>query len=79
VRRDGLELFFYSDRPGSAGNDIYSASRSSVFDDWSTPVNLGPGVNSAGAESRPWLSWDGTTLYFGTTRNGSSDIFVTTR
>ena len=79
VRRDGLELFFYSDRPGAAGNDIYSASRSSVFDAWGTPVNLGPAVNSAGAESRPSLSWDGTTLYFGSTRAGSSDIYVTTR
>src|SRR5690606_6020201 len=27
VRRDGRELFFYSDRPGSEGNDIYSTSR----------------------------------------------------
>lgn len=79
VRRDGLELFFYSNRPGAAGNDIYSASRSSAHDDWGTPVNLGPAVNSAGAESRPSLSWDGTTLYFGSTRAGSSDIYVTTR
>ncbi len=79
VRRDGLELFFFSDRPGSAGNDIYSASRASVFDEWSEPVNLGPNVNSAGAESRPSLSWDGRTLYFGSTRAGSSDIYVTNR
>lgn len=79
VRRDGLELFFYSNRTGAAGNDIYSASRSSVFDDWDEPVNLGPAVNSAGSETRPSLSWDGTTLYFGSTRAGSSDIYVTTR
>ncbi|MFP5332707.1 MAG: hypothetical protein ACLGHX_10165 [Acidimicrobiia bacterium] len=80
VRRDGLELFFYSDRAGGVGgNDIYSTSRASVFDGWGTPVNLGPAVNSSAAESRPSLSWDGTTLYFGSTRAGSSDIYVTTR
>jgi Tol biopolymer transport system component len=80
VRRDGLELFFWSDRPGSQGPDIYSATRASVHDPWSTPVNLGPAVNSAAAETRPSLSWDGTTLYFGSTRvGGQADIYVSTR
>lgn len=81
LRRDGLELFFYSDRPGGVGsNDIYSASRASAHDPWSQPVNLGPGVNSPAAETRPSLSWDGTILYFGSTRvGGQSDIYVTGR
>jgi Tol biopolymer transport system component len=80
VRRDGRELFFYGNRPGSGGNDIYSASRASTSDPWSTPVNLGPNVNDVtAAETRPSLSWDGRTLYFGSTRAGSSDIFFTRR
>ena len=82
VRRDGLEIFFFSNRPGAAGNDIYSASRASTADAWSTAVNLGPNVNSSAAETRPSLSWDGTTLYFGSTRaggEGSTDHYVTTR
>ena len=84
LRRDGLELFFFSTRPGTLGMaDIYSASRARTADAWSAPVNLGPDVNSAdGAETRPSLSWDGTTLYFGSTRpggEGSSDHYVTTR
>ena len=84
VRRDGLELFFFSTRPGTLGMaDIYAATRATAWDAWSTPVNLGPDVNSAaGAETRPSLSWDGTTLYFGSTRpggEGSSDHYVTTR
>jgi ribosomal protein L24E len=84
VRRDGLELFFFSNRPGTLGlNDIYAASRGSTTDSWSTPVNLGPNVNSAGgSETRPSLSWDGTTLYFGSTRaggEGNADHYVTTR
>ena len=83
VRRDGLELFFFSTRPGTLGMaDLYSATRSSGSDPWSTPVNLGPDVNSPAADTRPSLSWDGTTLYFGSTRpggEGSSDHYVTTR
>jgi Tol biopolymer transport system component len=62
--------------------DLYSASRSSVKEPWSTPVNLGPLVNSAAPDTRPSLSWDGTTLYFGSGRpggEGDSDHYVTTR
>jgi OOP family OmpA-OmpF porin len=81
VRRDGLELFFYSTRPGALGGpDLYSAHRPSTSAPWSTPVNLGSEVNTAAGETRPSLSWDGTTLYFGSTREaGQSDIYVTTR
>jgi Tol biopolymer transport system component len=83
VRRDGLELFFFSTRPGTLGQaDLYSATRSGGGEPWSTPVNLGSDVNSPAADTRPSLSWDGTTLYFGSTRaggEGSSDHYVTTR
>lgn len=78
VRRDGRELFFYSTRGGNP--DIYSSSRLSPHDPWSDPVNLGPQVNSVFGETRPSLSWDGRTLYFGSTRvGGQSDVYVTTR
>lgn len=80
VRRDGQELFFWSDRLGGQGMaDIYSAEKLSVTGEWGTPHNLGPGVNSDKAETRPSLSWDGTTLYFGSTRTGNQDIYVTSR
>lgn len=81
VRRDGLELFFYSNRPGSNGNDIYSSSRKKASRPWGTPVNLGPNVNGTEVtnETRPSLSWDGHTLYFGSSRSGGGDIYVTTR
>ena len=80
LSRDGLELYFYSNRTGTlGGNDIYVATRSHVTDEWGEPQNLGPAVNSAAAESRPSLSWDMNTLYFGSTRAGSSDIYVTRR
>jgi Tol biopolymer transport system component len=83
LRRDGLEIVFFSTRPGTLGaQDLYSSTRSSVSEPWSTPVNLGPLVNSSAADTRPSLSWDGATLYFGSTRaggDGDSDHYVTTR
>lgn len=84
LRHDGLELFFYSNRAGlnaQGGNDIWVATRSSVAEPWSVPVNLGPNVNSSAAETRPSLSWNGTELYFGSTRSGegASDIYRSTR
>lgn len=83
LRRDGLELFFFSTRPGGLGmQDLYSATRASTDEPWSTPVNLGASVNSPAPDTRPSLSWDGTTLYFGSGRaggEGDSDHYVTTR
>ena len=78
VRKDGLEIVFNSNRGGPdafGGQDIYASTRASTADPWSTPVNLGPNVNTAGNETRSSLSWDGRRLHFG--RNG--DIFVATR
>jgi len=82
VRKDGREIVFDSNRPGGLGaTDIYAATRDSVEEPWSAPVNLGPAVNSAAGESRASLSWDGHTLIFGSTRpgEGSSDIYYSTR
>src|SRR5688500_8696253 len=53
LSRDGLLLFFSSDRPGGFGGlDLYVSRRVDRHDDqgWSTPVNLGPNVNSAAAD-----------------------------
>jgi len=83
LRYDGLELVFDSNRPGGEGGfDIWSASRDSLGDAWSDPENLGLNVNSASTVTRGSLSWDGTTLLFGSNRpggEGGSDIFYTTR
>jgi hypothetical protein len=81
VRKDGLEIVFDSNRAGGAP-DIYSATRSSVFEPWSAPQRLGPNVNTSSAETRASLSRDGTRLYFGSNRPGgvgNSDIYMSTR
>jgi Tol biopolymer transport system component len=83
VRRDGVEIFLDSNRAGGIGGlDIWTATRAGTSVPWSAPANLGGAVNSTANELRPSLSWDGTTLYFGSTRaggEGSQDLFVTTR
>lgn len=76
VSRDGLEMVFVSDRAGGFGAlDVYVTRRASVQDAWSTPVNLGANVNTAGGESRPSLSGDGRRLHFGR----AGEIYVSTR
>jgi hypothetical protein len=81
IERDALELYFFSTRPGGMGaQDIWMASRANAHDAWSTPVNLGGNVNTPAAETRPSLSWDGSMLYFGSTRStGEANIYVSRR
>src|SRR2546425_4002406 len=52
------------------------------FSGWSTPVNLGPVINSVLRENGPAISKDGLSLYFGSFRDGGfggSDIWVSHR
>ena len=91
IRRDGLEFFFMSNRPGSIptvlGNpsfDIWVSTRASTSDPWSTPVNVGPLINTNRHDGHPALSFDGTTLYFFSAQRPGNvtplfDIWVSTR
>ena len=86
VRKDGLEIVFDSNRDGFTGTarnfDIWTSSRQTTADAWSTPINLGPLINSTANDARATLSRDGLTMYFGSGRaggDGLSDIYVTTR
>lgn len=81
VRADGREIFFNSGRGGAF--DLWVSTRRSVHDAWSTPVNVGPPVNTSFAEFQPNLSFDGRTLLFiaGGARGGRGrfDIWMSTR
>jgi hypothetical protein len=84
VRHDGREVVFASNRTGTLGlQDLWVATREGPNGPWSAAVNLGGAVNTVGgSETRPSLSWDGTTLYFGRAAGGvpaATDIFVATR
>jgi hypothetical protein len=83
LRRDGLEIFFDSSRPGPCGGlDLWTSTRPTTDEPWSTPTNLGCDVNSSATDVRASLSWNGTTLYFGSNRlgsEGSQDLYVANR
>jgi len=80
ISRDGLSLYFISNRPGGYGEaDLYVSTRESRTADWDPPQNLGPSVNSADREFSPALSPDGHRLYFAIVRDGNFDIYVSHR
>jgi serine/threonine protein kinase len=80
---DGLEMYFYSDRPGGQGGwDLWVLKRASISSDWATTENLGPAVNTSSTDSDPTISADGLTLYFSSKRPGGygeTDIYLSTR
>ncbi|MBI1371567.1 MAG: SUMF1/EgtB/PvdO family nonheme iron enzyme [Phycisphaera sp.] len=80
---DGLTLYFHSKRPGGSGaSDLWTSTRTSVDAPWTTPVNVGPRVNSGGADLAPSVSADGLTLYFSSYRNAGTngtDLYMCTR
>jgi len=83
ISADGLSLYFLSPRPGGFGErDIWVTTRKTKVDPWGTPVNLGQPVNSSEFEGAPCISHDGLSLYFVSSRPGSSgwlDIWVAKR
>lgn len=87
--RDGHWMFFGSSRPGGVASsfDIWASWRQQIHDDfgWQTPVNVGPGINSASTDNAPTFleTEDGTQLiYFTSNRPGGPgdfDLYVSTR
>jgi len=76
ISADGRTLFFgdYDAgpfRPGGYGAaDIWVTTRATVSDPWSTPVNLGPTINTSSLDGHPAISADGSTIFFMSTRPG---------
>lgn len=83
VRRDGREVFLFSNRAGSLGaTDLWTSTRDSRKAPWSTPANLGPTVNSTFDDAQPVLSHGGRTLFFASNRPGGIglvDLYMITR
>jgi hypothetical protein len=83
VSKDGLTLYFGSDRPGGFGGlDLWVTERSSLDAAWGPPANLGANVNSASLENVPALSRDEHWLFFNTNRDGgfgNNDIWASHR
>jgi WD40-like Beta Propeller Repeat len=84
IRHDGREIFFNSNRPGSIDNsfDLWVATRETVFDAWSEPINLGSTLNTELVDVQPYISSDRETLFFASNRPGSLgqvDLYMSTR
>jgi len=64
ITADGMTLFFASSQiTGLGDNDIYQATRSTPTGDF-TSGRLAPNVNTSGSEVQPYVTHDGTTMYF---------------
>jgi WD40 repeat protein len=83
ISKDGLSLYFHSNRPGSMGDtDIWVSQRANLDDPWGSPVNLGPTVNTSSAETVPTFSRDGHWMFFASTRLGGfggNDVWASWR
>jgi len=77
LRRDGLEIFFQSNRPGSVGQsqDLWTSTRAATHDPWSTPIPVDE-LNTAAGDVTPALSWDGLTLYFARRPSAATDAQI---
>src|SRR2546427_9379370 len=71
ISKDGLSLYFVSNRPGGfGGNDIWVTQRATVDDPWGPPHNLGPAINTSSSDFAPDLTIDGHHLYMNSDRPG---------
>jgi len=81
ISADGRTLFFSGwgmapYRSGGFGDsDLWMTRRATTDDEWSTPVNLGPIVNSTSNDCCPNISADGTTLYFISGRPDRNEVW----
>ena len=72
---DGRSLYFYSDRPGGGGYDLWVAHRGlDGRSGFTEAVNLGPAINSEFNDYGPALARDGRTLYFASNRPQVSGV-----
>ncbi len=83
LSKDGLSLYFHSNRPGGFGGfDMYVSKRASVADPWGSPLNLGTALNTTFDEGNPAFSRDGHFLFFQSIRPGGLggvDLWVSRR
>ena len=75
---DGLTLYFSSDRAKKGDQDLFVATRAGVdasFEQFEAIAAL----NSSSDDRDPWLSADGSELYFSSSRTGNLKIYRATR
>jgi len=82
ITKGGDSLYFSSNKEGGFGGfDIYLSVKSSTGI-WSSPVGIGPEINTTFDESTPFITNNGNKLFFcskGHSTMGGYDIFVSTK
>lgn len=79
---DGKYLIFASDMPGGfGGRDLWYTTYDRKSDSWSTPINMGPEINTKGNELFPTFALNGDLIYAsdGLPGLGGLDIFRATK
>ncbi len=76
LSNDKLTLYFNSSRSGN--HDLYQATRSDVTQPFGAPVPISD-LNTSGDESDPWVSRDGTHIYFTRIVGGQPILMEATR
>ena len=74
LTRDGLTLFFTSDRGTASDLDLYVAERSDTQAEFSKPVAV-DALNSPAIDADPALSADEAELFFASSRQGSAGLW----
>jgi len=78
ISKDGNKLYFTSDVRGGLGSyDIYVSTKNGK-DQWGTPENLGPVINTKYEEHTPFISSNDSVLFFssqGHKSMGGIDVF----
>ncbi|MEI7594571.1 MAG: OmpA family protein [Bacteroidota bacterium] len=75
---DGKTLYFVSTRPGGLGGSDIWKTVMKEDGSWTTPINLGPEINTKANENSPFIHPDDQTLYYATAGRmgmGGTDIF----
>lgn len=75
VSPDETYLVFASERPGGHGGADLYVTAWKADGTWTTPVNLGPRVNSKFEDYAPMVSPDGRYLFFTSGTPGSDDVY----
>lgn len=71
---DENHLYYCSNRPGTYGGwDLWVADKLGGV--WRSPLNLGSVINTSYEELDPWISPDGNTLLFSSTRPGGYGVY----
>ena len=74
VAPDESDLIICQDKPeGLGGLNLYVSFRR-ADGSWREPQNLGPNVNSSSGEARPYVTPDGSYLFFTSNRAGDQSL-----